>query len=146
MKTDLMTFGDLTLVKRFSFDPHFAETRTWSKIQANKSPKPRSSHTAVVSKNFMLIFGGRHGDDVLSDTWAYDFGKVIYFSNLHLDTKVWFVIETTGTPPCGLFKNQMDNFYQEEALTVLLFFVTVSTYLEDVHLGAVQATWMISTN
>jgi hypothetical protein len=61
----------------------------WTLVQTNgRRPKPRYRATAVVYKNFMILYGGHDGTRHLSDTHIFD-----------LENRVWSSLITEGPAP-----------------------------------------------
>ena len=66
----------------------FVQSR-WSAVPAaGRRPRARYRATAVVHRNYMLVFGGHDGVRHLNDTHVFD-----------LETKTWSTLITEGTPP-----------------------------------------------
>lgn len=62
------------------------ETLLWTKINAvGVQPEPRCGHSAVVWRDWMIIFGGRDGRSHFGDLFSF-----------HLRDSTWQKIETTG--------------------------------------------------
>ena len=92
-----------------------AEEGEWSEVKVKKgeSPSPRHSHTAVVWKNSLFIFGGALEKGALDNTlYSFNFGTNIPLPSSSFHTKLparfWFSVQRTwkkvsvkGTPPSG---------------------------------------------
>jgi len=98
-----------------------AEEGEWSEVKVKKgeSPSPRHSHTAVVWKNSLFIFGGALEKGALDNTlYSFNFGTVtplpsfnlwhayFDFSRAACDLilsvqRTWKKVSVKGTPPSG---------------------------------------------
>ncbi len=78
-------------------EPTVPPTQVAWKELAAQGPSPREDHTWTVdpATRVAYLFGGREGDDVRADLWAYD-----------LATDTWRAIETGGGGPAARFGHE----------------------------------------
>ncbi len=57
------------------------KTNTWTEIENNNNnniwPKERCKTYASLYKNFMFIYGGNDGNDILDDLWSLDLSNIL---------------------------------------------------------------------
>jgi len=57
------------------------KTNTWTEIEntdidnINQWPKERCKTYASLYKNYMFIYGGNNGNEILDDLWSFDLSK-----------------------------------------------------------------------
>jgi host cell factor len=84
------------IIPKFLNDIHILHINndcySWEKIEEQhfQQPCPRESHTTVLHKNHLIIYGGMNGKKRLNDVWMLD-----------LNTFIWIKIITNGTIPIG---------------------------------------------